>query len=709
MKLLPALATYRGLIALLCAAALGTTAGAPVQADAQTSAGNAKLVAPAGSSDVAAPRAERRMLTRDQLSEYQNLLLEPLAHWVEEGDFLSKIAPHLEFAWELTPKWEEGTNRNADQYKLGPTGELQGSSGGALPFGMPFPYSSQVQTEQDPGKKAYKILWNALATQSSAQRIAYDLTFTWVGVQSVMRSARGLLYREWTAAPDAALKDGLASDGIEEKSELAEPADAPPVDAAPQSAALPATGPSEGTPKLIAQPVWSEKEALQLHTPSVVLGFAEIMWRTTGLGEDRFWIHSPVIGKTRELHPANRDDPFLDGILSVEDLFVFSGKLQVVDPKVVAEREMLVGFASLEPILVEENSGPVKSAAAVERNLLANGLPPAVQAAPGSPGVSSAGLRPDAVSSQAPEFLSAATAKGLATARGTFRRNDGSTSSVQWNHETQTFTNFPLWNSTSSVLVPRKVWILELWPLSPFAVWGKILLVVDQETFLPVYKLVYDQTGKLQRVVIGGWSLARSKDSAVVFPFCAYVTAIKADGTEAVTVSTDAAGVFPSRSTEPSKSVRPRFENLLDIEHFEKAEKDSAGKDSVSKDGKAPAEAKPVDPSLKLPAATPDAPDSPESADPESAPIERDPSVADRPNPAAGVNLPESAGTPSSGNRFDRIPVDPRTIQLPPNAADRPTADRPTAGMPPAQMPSGEVSPAQAQRRRALLDEPPQD
>ncbi len=435
-------------------------------------------------------RGARIVLGQRNLNEYRDLLLEPIAEWVGSGRLIVRLVSDLDFSWEYSSEWNEASKNNRGRYSIDEKGSLQRSEDGLPPRGFPFPDVTarmDTTTEHDPSLP-YKILWNATYAESSARQILYDLDIAWVGSQSAVRRARGVLYRQWNPVAQS-----VSGDTDEKEQADQDSSSSSSTSLAPVASEVPAVQPLfSGVGDL-----W-QQEVLQLRSPAVVLGYSQLLWRQRGIAPDRSWLYSPVIEKSREVPSGHRGDALLDGVITLDDFFLLGAKIQGMRAQFIGKKRILVPFPALTPFLLETAEGEASTQ----------------------------------------------------LAKGYHQLLDGSVTSVRWNFETRQFPTHASWLPTSMYFVPREVWLLEVWPRNAFYQTGREVIAIDTETRLPVYKLVYTHRGLLERVVLAGWALAQGKDGTTSVPFAGFVLAVDAKGRTATAVSTLQISLF-SAETAP--------------------------------------------------------------------------------------------------------------------------------------------------------------
>ncbi len=417
------------------------------------------------------------LLNSKNAALFHELLLAPIAAWLKDGKFASRVVRDLNFPWSYAPAHVLSSRSNASILDLGADGTIVQRGSGEIRPGLPFGTQTEIDRESDPRRKALKILWNsALASLPNADTLyAFDLN--WFGTEGVKRRASASYFATQRALP------GLFSSGLA----------------------------SAGTP-----PQTIRQELIQFSAPPAVFGAATLSWRYFGTTPDSVWVYSPVLEKSRAVFPANRGDPLLGSSLNPEDLLVLSLKNESIIARVVDDRTMLVSF----------------------------------------PQLGMGDLLPDGVES--------AASKGALTARGAFHGREGQSAFLQFNGETRQFGDIPAWVPATAVMVPRRVWIIELSSNDPFSLSGRSVVVIDKESMLPVYKIVYDRGGSYLRTVIGGWSLVTSDQERI--PVLAYLLSIDRKASAVSALSTSVFRIF----TDQSNELCARFRRLLNISEHEK-------------------------------------------------------------------------------------------------------------------------------------------
>jgi hypothetical protein len=198
-----------------------------------------------------------------------------------------------------------------------------------------------------------------------------------------------------------------------------------------------ALGQSPGTLK----PMFREK--ISAIAPSALSGLTWLTLRSLGADTDYLWAASPITGEVRQMTGSNRADPFFSGAFAPDDLFVWSGKAEMVEPFGV----------TLMPMLV-----------------------PVIEGTP-TPQV----IREGVCSST--DFLK--------------------TSPIELNLSSKRFEGSPAWVPSNARMSLRNVWRVDVVSRDPFSRDAKQSIYIDAETSLPVYRVVWKGDGDIQKIVIG--------------------------------------------------------------------------------------------------------------------------------------------------------------------------------------------------------------
>jgi hypothetical protein len=98
--------------------------------------------------------------------------------------------------------------------------------------------------------------------------------------------------------------------------------------------------------------------------------------------------------------------------------------------------------------------------------------------------------------------------EGAPTAQSTNNDVCGSTdfsktSPIDLNFSTQRFAELPGWIPTNVRMTLRSLWRIEMTTRDPFSLDARQTLYVDAETMLPVYRVIWEQDGRMKKFVMG--------------------------------------------------------------------------------------------------------------------------------------------------------------------------------------------------------------
>lgn len=330
---------------------------------------------------------------------YRKLLPPELAELLDVGEF--------QFEAMLQPReparWKSSKAIDQQRYEVLSSGELRG----ALETGLRASMFEVPQVPQgDQKQQAYKILWNA--TGAIAQ---YKLLAERFKVAIFQRLDASPHWLEFSV-------ERLYPLGL---------------------------GQSPGTER----PLFREK--ISALKPEAINTLSWLTLRFFGSGEDFVWAASPMINSVRQMTGSNRSDSMFSRIFAPDDLFVWSGKNELVEPLSISTESMLV---------------------------------PVIEAA------------------------EATTERHGPCVTKTFSGVSG----VQINAESRRFSGAGGWVPSNAVMVLRNMWKIDISSRDPFTNDVRQALYIDVDSGLPVYKVVWDQAGRVSKVV-GGLLRSVSDDS----------------------------------------------------------------------------------------------------------------------------------------------------------------------------------------------------
>lgn len=187
-------------------------------------------------------------------------------------------------------------------------------------------------------------------------------------------------------------------------------------------------------------PIFREKVGLVKPEALKTLGWLTL--RFFGAEEDYVWVGSPAIRKIMQVTGSNRSDPLFDEMLALDNLLVWSGKVERVRPLAVQSVSMLVPF--YEVTLQRESNND---------------------------GCAGYGF--------------------------------GSSGGVVLNARSNRYSGRSGWIPSNIKLYKRDLWKIDLSSLDPYGLDPQQILYVDKQSMLPVYWSSYSIKGAFRRFSVG--------------------------------------------------------------------------------------------------------------------------------------------------------------------------------------------------------------
>jgi hypothetical protein len=330
-------------------------------------------------------------VTREHVDKYRALLPRELAELIGSNEFVCEVALHP----QRPELFERVSKEEATSAKLTEQGSLS-----PLPQkveGPIFPVISEATAQNDRTRRAYEVLWNAHSAIWAMRSSAHTLMLTiFKELRSEGRNVEFLVERVYP--------QGL------------------------------------GVRRGSLEPLFREK--ISATAPQIISPLKWLTLRFLGDVDDYVWVSSPITGKVRQLTGSNRSDVLFAGSFTPDDLFVWSGKVEHVEPSALSLVSMLV------PVL-ETPMGD-------------------------------------------------ASAKSEQCSKLDF--GDGP---LVLNAQSQRFRNGPAWIPTNVRFVVRSLWKIEMTAKDPFSLDARQTLYVDAATFQPIYRSIWEHDGRSRRFVLG--------------------------------------------------------------------------------------------------------------------------------------------------------------------------------------------------------------
>lgn len=353
------------------------------------------LEAPSGTGplpDLQAGAKSGALVTKGYIDKYRGIIPPELAELVDRNEFA--------FEAVLRPKTpellSEAGGSPSMNYSLDDKGVLA-----PPPVSVSGPLFAVAQSEEEiQGQKSFgwKILWNTTAAQWRLKSLSAAISLV-------------------TFAPGS--EDGKR------------------VDFTVSRIYPPALGQSPGTLK----PMFREK--ISAVNPQPLLGLTWLTLRFLGSVHDYMWAASPINGEVRQMTGSNRGDLIFNGAFAPDDLFVWSGKVEGVEPTSVRLVKMLIPVVEGGASVQATNNDICGSA----------------------------------------DFTK--------------------TSPVTLNFSSQRFADLPGWIPTNVRMTLRNLWRVEMMSRDPFSSDARQILYVDADTMLPIYRVVWEQDGRMKKFIMG--------------------------------------------------------------------------------------------------------------------------------------------------------------------------------------------------------------
>ncbi len=330
------------------------------------------------------------IVTAEHIHAYRSILPKEVADLVQQGEFAFEAVKSP----REPMRFAKVAGSQASDIQVLPSGELQGLPADSLPSPL-FVLGDSIGA--DSKQFAYKALWNAAAAMW--QSPVFALNFS------------AYIFPKADVAPHK----------LEFELTRIHPR---------------ALGGAPGS----LQPIFREK--ISATKPSAIQSLSWLTLRFFGLGEDFVWVASPVNRRIRQMTSSNRSDSIFKGVFTPDDLLVWSGKVELVEPTGVTQVPLLVPmFEGKESALTKQESCDVRSF-----------------------------------------------------------QSEGA---IALNHQSSRFKSASRWIPTNTLMVLRHTWRIELTSRDPFSNESRGVLYIDRESGLPVYRIVWDSAGRLRKVSIG--------------------------------------------------------------------------------------------------------------------------------------------------------------------------------------------------------------
>lgn len=373
----------------------GVVAATLVTVMAPSLVGAQTLEAPSGTGplpDLQAGAKSGALVTKGYIDKYRAIIPPELAELVDRNEFAFEAVLRPKSAELLT----DAQSSSVTNVSLDDKGVLS-----PPPVSVSGPIFAVAQSEEEvQGSRSagWKILWNTTVAQWRLKSLSAAISLV-------------------TFAPGS--EDGKR------------------VDFTVSRIYPPALGQSPGTLK----PMFREK--ISAVNPQPLLGLTWLTLRFLGSVHDYMWAASPINGEVRQMTGSNRGDLIFNGAFAPDDLFVWSGKVEGVEPTSVRLVKMLIPVVEGGASVQATNNEICGSA----------------------------------------DFTK--------------------TSPVTLNFSSQRFADLPGWIPTNVRMTLRNLWRVEMMTRDSFSPDARQILYVDADTMLPVYRGVWEQDGRMKKFIMG--------------------------------------------------------------------------------------------------------------------------------------------------------------------------------------------------------------
>ena len=225
--------------------------------------------------------------------------------------------------------------------------------------------------------------------------------------------------------------------------------------------------PMDGYPphKSLPNPEGVERYLLvKVFKPYDVAGFGLLLWRYRDDRQDMNLSYVPAIRRTRRMTPANRSDAFLGSDFCVDDGWGFDAKVSQFTWKVLRKQEALCPYPAPNPERIVQNS------------------------------------------------------------RGEWQTTLDATPQV-YGYEKEGWKGAP-WAPVSWIWVKHPVYVVEAVSKDPYYNYGKQEMWIDPAVNFPVFKVIYDRSGKYWKAMMNGVVGCESADKKMRYMICAIMLMI---------------------------------------------------------------------------------------------------------------------------------------------------------------------------------------
>jgi hypothetical protein len=357
-------------------------------------------------------------LDKSNCQEAKGMLPEHVMEKFCDGKYTATIIEVKDEAFQYSAKFKAGSEANAGKYYVNDEGYMYETATKTWPhfwYGFPFPDVD----EKDP-KAANKIMYNHQVARFQVDDVYWFLALKWFTPSGLDRSVEFGAYATWYIGRHSGPTDN------------------------PDDTYL--------------------KDIIFGVAPYDVVGVSTLEWWFTDPEKwQSIWAFVPTIRRVRRLTASNTSEGFFGSIIARDDVYVWGGKIQYMNWKLIGVQDIL---ATIAP------SG-------IEKAFL-----------PGEP--ASKKLASD------PSYIKD---KGQIPVGQVARVTWSEAERVRQGFETEGWQGSP-WAPTELKLAKRKCWVVEATPKDPYYAYGRRVGYIDKTAYFPYWATLYDRAGEYWKTIL---------------------------------------------------------------------------------------------------------------------------------------------------------------------------------------------------------------
>lgn len=357
-------------------------------------------------------------LDKSNCQEAKGMLPEHVMEKFCDGKYTATIIEVKDEAFQYSAKFKAGSEANAGKYYVNDEGYMYETATKTWPhfwYGFPFPDVD----EKDP-KAANKIMYNHQVARFQVDDVYWFLALKWFTPSGLDRSVEFGAYATWYIGRHSGPTDN------------------------PDDTYL--------------------KDIIFGVAPYDVVGVSTLEWWFTDPEKwQSIWAFVPTIRRVRRLTASNTSEGFFGSIIARDDVYVWGGKIQYMNWKLIGVQDIL---ATIAP------SG-------IEKAFL-----------PGEPASKKLAMDPSYIKD-----------KGQIPVGQVARVTWSEAERVRQGFETEGWQGAP-WAPTELKLAKRKCWVVEATPKDPYYAYGRRVGYIDKTAYFPYWATLYDRAGEYWKTIL---------------------------------------------------------------------------------------------------------------------------------------------------------------------------------------------------------------